>query len=142
VLSVRTDGETLIGIDYLPSGAPLVAPRHPLLVEACLQLDAYLRDPHYCFDLPLSLNGTPHRRRVWQAIAAILAGQTRSYGDIAAELGSSARAVGQACGANPLPLVIPCHRVVAKGGGLGGFMHSGDGFPLSVKRWLLVHERG
>lgn len=79
------------------------------------------------------------RRSVWAKIAAIGPGRTRSYGEIARELGSAPRAVGQACGANPLPLVIPCHRVVASGG-IGGFAHHEAGFYLSVKRWLLSHE--
>jgi methylated-DNA-[protein]-cysteine S-methyltransferase len=141
VVGVRTEGERLAAIDYLALDTPLVLPREPLLDEACRQIEAYLRNPRHRFDLPLKLDGTPYRQRVWQAIAAIPAGRTRSYADIAAEMGSSPRAVGQACGANPLPIVVPCHRVVAKGGGLGGFMHSEGDFPLSVKRWLLAHER-
>ena len=72
-------------------------------------------------------------------ISAIEAGRTRSYGELARELRSAARAVGQACGANPLPLVVPCHRVLAAGG-IGGFAHSEGGFLLEVKRWLLAHE--
>ncbi|MBI2318943.1 MAG: MGMT family protein, partial [Betaproteobacteria bacterium] len=82
---------------------------------------------------------TPFQRRVWSAIAAIAPGRTRSYGDIARELGSSARAVGQACGENSFPLVIPCHRVVSAAG-IGGFAHSGGGYLLEAKRWLLGHE--
>ncbi|HEX9181099.1 MAG TPA: methylated-DNA--[protein]-cysteine S-methyltransferase, partial [Burkholderiales bacterium] len=92
--------------------------------------------------LPLRAAGTDHQRRVWSALAAIPVGQTLSYGELAGTIGSSARAVGQACGANPLPLLVPCHRVVARDGGLGGFMGRRDGFALSVKRWLLEHERG
>jgi methylated-DNA-[protein]-cysteine S-methyltransferase len=67
--------------------------------------------------------------------------QTRSYGDIARALHSAPRAVGQACGANPFPVVVPCHRVLAAGGGLGGFARQREGFLLDVKRWLLAHER-
>jgi methylated-DNA-[protein]-cysteine S-methyltransferase len=71
----------------------------------------------------------------------IPAGRTRTYGDLARELGSSARAVGGACGANPLPVVVPCHRVIAANGALGGFMGAkDDGFELGIKRWLLGHE--
>lgn len=83
---------------------------------------------------------TPHQKKVWQAMLAIPAGQTRTYGEIAVELHSCAQAVGQACGANPIPIVIPCHRVVSKSG-LGGFMKHGSGAPLDIKRWLLAHER-
>jgi methylated-DNA-[protein]-cysteine S-methyltransferase len=69
------------------------------------------------------------------------AGKTRTYGELADELRSSARAVGGACGANPIPVVVPCHRVIASGGRIGGFMGAKDeGFELGIKRWLLEHE--
>lgn len=71
---------------------------------------------------------------------AIPRGQTRSYGELAAQLKSGAQAVGQACGANPIPVIIPCHRVVGKSG-LGGFMRHANGAPLDIKRWLLAHEQ-
>ena len=91
--------------------------------------------------MPLRPSGTAFQRRVWEQIAAIPNGQTRSYGRLAKDLKNAPRAVGQACGANWFPLVIPCHRVTAAGG-LGGFASSDDenGFHLSVKRWLLRHE--
>jgi methylated-DNA-[protein]-cysteine S-methyltransferase len=98
-----------------------------------------VRDPQFRFDLPLASHGTLFQRRVWGKIAAIRAGRTRSYGELARELRSAPRAVGQACGANPLPLVVPCHRVLAAAG-IGGFAHCEGGFHLSVKRWLLAHE--
>jgi len=130
------------GIRYLPPGTPLCAPDDALARETCRQIEAYLRDPRFSFSLPLRAPGSDHQRRAWRAIAAIPAGQTLSYGELAATISSSARAVGQACGTNPLPLVIPCHRVVARDGSLGGFMGRRGGFALSVKRWLLEHERG
>ena len=85
--------------------------------------------------------GTAFQQRVWGAIASIPRGHVRTYGDLARLLGSAPRAVGQACGANWFPLVVPCHRVTAAGG-LGGFSNSADadGFHLGVKRWLLAHE--
>jgi methylated-DNA-[protein]-cysteine S-methyltransferase len=70
---------------------------------------------------------------------AIPRGRTRTYGELARELGGEARAVGQACGDNRLPIVIPCHRVVAADG-IGGFAHATDGYPIEAKRWLLLHE--
>ncbi|MDD4930415.1 MAG: MGMT family protein [Gallionella sp.] len=82
---------------------------------------------------------TPHRLKVWQAIALIPRGETRSYGELAIELHSGAQAIGQACGANPLPIVIPCHRVTGRAG-LGGFMKSTMDSTLDIKRWLLAHE--
>ena len=84
--------------------------------------------------------GTVFQRRVWAMIAAIPAGHTSTYADIAAHLHTAPRAVGQACGANPVPLLVPCHRVVARGG-LGGFARCDGGYLLEVKRWLLAHEQ-
>jgi methylated-DNA-[protein]-cysteine S-methyltransferase len=106
-----------------------------------VQLQAYLDDPRFEFDLPLQLSGTRHRLAVWEAMQRIPAGATRTYGELAKELRSSARAVGGACGANPIPVVVPCHRVIAAGGAIGGFMgERGEGFELGIKRWLLGHE--
>jgi methylated-DNA-[protein]-cysteine S-methyltransferase len=85
------------------------------------------------------IEGTPLQRAVWDAMCAIPRGKTRTYGDIARELGAEAREIGQACGDNRLPIVIPCHRVVAANG-LGGFAHATSGYLIEVKRWLLAHE--
>lgn len=99
---------------------------------------AYLQQPHQAFSLPAQLAGSAFQQKVWLAILAIPLGQTRTYSELAAQLQSGPRAVANACGANRLPLLIPCHRVVAKNG-LGGFMR-GDKNGLSIKRWLLAHE--
>ncbi len=108
-----------------------------VLRQASQQLEAYFAGDLKIFDLPLAPAGTTFQRRVFAAMAAIPFGATRSYGALAAELGSVARAVGGACGANPLPILIPCHRVLAAGGRLGGFS-GGGGVP--TKTWLLRHE--
>lgn len=139
VLGVRTSGGRLAEIVFLKSSSAALAPRDSVAERACMQLEGYFADPEFGFDLPLAPRGTPFQRRVWSKIAAIAAGHTRSYGEIAREIDSAARAVGQACGANPLPLVVPCHRVLAASG-IGGFAHHDEGFHLSVKRWLLAHE--
>lgn len=140
-MGVRISGDAISELVFLPEAGTGVAARmHPLAREACRQIAAYQRDAGFRFDLPLLLRGTAFQRRVWQAIAAVPRGRTCRYGEMARELGSSARAVGQACGANALPLVIPCHRVVAAGG-IGGFAHHRDGYLLQAKRWLLAHER-
>ncbi len=139
LLGIRVEGGSLAEIVFLPKTGRALAPRNPLAARACAQIERYLDDPEFRFDLPLARAGTSFRRSVWAKIAAIGPGRTRSYGEIARELGSAPRAVGQACGANPLPLVIPCHRVVAATG-IGGFAHHGGGFHLAVKRWLLAHE--
>src|SRR4029077_2033579 len=129
----------LAEIVFLKSRGTALAPRDRVAERACAQLESYFGDPEFRFDLPLAAGGTPFQRRVWSKIAAIAPGRTRSYGEIAREIDSAARAVGQACGANPLPLVVPCHRVLAADG-IGGFAHHEGGFHLSVKRWLLSHE--
>lgn len=138
-LGVRCDENEIHRIDFLPP-TPEVAPGNALAAEAARQIGAYLADAEYAFVLPLRLSGTPFQRRVWQQIAAIPLHQTRTYGDLARSVGSAPRAVGQACGSNPFPVVVPCHRVLAAGGGLGGFAGQRDGLLLEIKRWLLAHE--
>ncbi|MCL2523129.1 MAG: methylated-DNA--[protein]-cysteine S-methyltransferase [Betaproteobacteria bacterium] len=138
-LGVRCDEDEITNIDFLEP-CPEVAPQTPLAAEAARQLRAYLADPAFAFSLPLRPAGTAFQRRVWAAIAAIPGGQTRTYGELAKALRNAPRAVGQACGANPYPLAVPCHRVVASGGGLGGFARERGGFLLAIKRWLLGHE--
>ena len=138
-LGIRIAGNRLTGIDFLTQDVPLLEPVDPFAREVCNQIAAYLAQPSFRFDLPLSLSGTPFQMKVWAEIAKIPSGRTLRYGDISKYLHSSPRAVGQACGSNPIPLVIPCHRVVSAAG-MGGFMHSGKGHPLAVKRWLIAHE--
>lgn len=139
VLGICCANDVLVGIDFLAPDTLLQAPGSPFAQQVCQQLAAYFADPDFHFTLPLRLNGTPHQNKVWQAMCAIPRGQTRQYGELARALASSARAVGQACGANPIPIVIPCHRVVSKAG-MGGFAHHRDGYELDIKRWLLAHE--
>jgi methylated-DNA-[protein]-cysteine S-methyltransferase len=112
--------------------------QHPSFKQITQEILAYLQQPHQAFSLPAQLSGSAFQQKVWLAILAIPLGQTRTYSELAAQLQSGPRAVANACGANRLPLLIPCHRVVAKNG-LGGFMR-GDKNGLSIKRWLLSHE--
>lgn len=140
-LGVQCSDDEVTAIDFIEA-RPEQAPGTPLAAEAARQLHAYLADPNFAFSLPLRPTGTTFQRRVWQEISAIPAGQTHTYGQLAKSLKNAPRAVGQACGANPYPVVVPCHRVVATGGGLGGFARERGGFLLDVKRWLLKHEGG
>ena len=112
------------------------APTH-LLREAARQLGAYFAGELTRFDLPLKPEGSDFGKRVWQAMSAIPYGETATYGALAQELASSARAVGRACGANPIPVIVPCHRVVARGGGRGGYSGRGG---LRTKEFLLELE--
>jgi methylated-DNA-[protein]-cysteine S-methyltransferase len=107
-----------------------------LLARARDQLHAYFDGELTEFDLPLAPMGSPYRQAVWRALCGIPFGATRSYAELAAVAGGSARSVGQANGSNPIPVIIPCHRVVASNH-LGGYS-GGDG--LTTKRWLLAHE--
>jgi methylated-DNA-[protein]-cysteine S-methyltransferase len=139
-VAVSTRDGRIAGIRYLPPAAEAMAPRNALAERAARQLERYREDADAAFDLPLAIEGTAFQRSVWQAMCAIPRGRTRTYGELAEELGGEARAVGQACGDNRLPIVIPCHRVVAAGG-IGGFGHATGGYLLEAKRWLLMHER-
>ena len=132
-ITVSEEDGALVSLDWgwVPDQAST-----PLLLKAEEQLHAYFDGRLTAFDLPLAPFGTPYRQRVWKALTEIPYGATRTYGDIAAVAGGSARSVGQANGFNPIPLIIPCHRVVA-GSHLGGYS-GGDG--LETKRWLLSLE--
>jgi methylated-DNA-[protein]-cysteine S-methyltransferase len=138
-VGVATRGDRLVAIRYLPPSTSAQAPANALAERAARQLERYRDDADCSFDLPLEIEGTAFQKSVWQAMCAIPRGRTRTYGALAQELGGEARAVGQACGDNRLPIVIPCHRVVAADG-IGGFSHATGGYLLEAKRWLLMHE--
>ena len=138
-IGIECNADEITGIDYLEARAEVV-PKTPLAREAVRQLRAWLNDPSFQFGLPLAPAGTHFQRRVWDQISAIPSGRTLSYGEVAAAIRSGPRAVGNACGANPYPIVVPCHRVVGANQGLGGFARQRGGFLLDIKRWLLQHE--
>ena len=119
------------------AGPAIPGPAAPALTSAAEQLTAYLEGRLEAFDLPLDLRGTPFQKTVWEAVAAVPFGQTVTYGQIAAQIGKpkAARAVWAASGANPLPIVVPCHRVIGSNGDLCGY---GGGLP--IKRALLDLE--
>jgi methylated-DNA-[protein]-cysteine S-methyltransferase len=140
-MGMRTEGDLLRELVFLPSGMAEKAPADRLAEKTARQLERYYADPDFVFDLPLMELGTEFQRRVWKAICAIPRGEVLTYGQIAKHLRTAPLAVGQACGANWYPLIVPCHRVTATGG-IGGFANHDDstGFHLGVKRWLLAHE--
>jgi methylated-DNA-[protein]-cysteine S-methyltransferase len=139
-LGIRHDTPEHIGeIYFAPPGSLLQKPCLPLAEQFIEEISRYLIDPHYDLHLPLAARGTAFQQQVWQKIRAIQPGRTRHYGELAGELTSAARAVGQACAANPFPLVTPCHRVLGKTG-LVGFAHAKGGWLVETKRWLLQHE--
>ena len=129
------------GIRYLPVTVESKMPENDLAERAARQIENYRDDPDTKFDLPLLIEGSEFQRSVWEVMCAIPRGRTLTYGEVARKLGGEARVVGQACGDNKLPIVIPCHRVVGADG-IGGFSHTTDGYLIEVKRWLLMHEAG
>ena len=137
-LALEADGEALTSLRWADgdergeSGQP-----GPILTEAMRQLDRYFQRRLRRFDLPLAPRGTDFQKRVWAMMSDIPFGETATYGGMATALGSGARAVGTACGRNPLPIVVPCHRVLGSGGAAGGFS-GGAGLP--TKRQLLAIE--
>ena len=140
-IGIRTESGNVTELVYLPPHFGEKAAADAAAAAAATQVAAYLQDPDFVFTLPLAAVGSAFQQRVWKAIAAIPRGSVQTYGQVAKLVGSAPRAVGQACGANWFPLVIPCHRVLAAGG-LGGFSNHDEenGFHLGVKRWLLAHE--
>ena len=132
-LSIAEEGGAIVSVDWGWSRDQTVT---LLLSRARDQLFAYLDGHLTRFDLPLNPAGTPYRRRIWFALLDIPYGATRSYADIARQAGGSPRSVGQANGSNPIPIIIPCHRVLATTG-IGGYS-GGDGLP--TKRALLALE--
>ena len=140
-VAVATRHGCVSEIRYLPPTVALKAPANELAVRAVQQLKEYRSNPNAIFDLPLLIEGTEFQRQLWGALCDIPRGKTLTYGQLAQRLGAEARAVGQACGDNRLPIVIPCHRVVAAKG-IGGFAHCTSGYLIEAKRWLLMHECG
>lgn len=138
-MGVLCDEQTVTELVFLPPDAPEIPPANSLAALAVAALHAWIDEPDRPHGLPLAAQGTHFQRRVWDAIAAIPVGRTRRYGELAHELSSAARAVGGACGANPFPLIVPCHRVVSCQG-IGGFAGNIDGHLIRVKQWLLAHE--
>jgi len=124
-----------------PPSAAQDSREHPILDEAVRQLGEYFRGERTGFDLPLDVQGSPFQREVWESLRSIPYGATDTYGGLATRVGrpGAARAVGGANGANPLPIVVPCHRVVGADGALTGYGGPTDA-GIAMKRWLLRHE--
>ncbi|MDP6121333.1 MAG: methylated-DNA--[protein]-cysteine S-methyltransferase [Rhodospirillales bacterium] len=133
-LTLFADADALIAVEW--GGAPDPAPT-PVLREAVAQLEAYFRGRLTSFELPLRLPSSPFQRAVWVLMGDIPYGATRTYGDLARELDSAPRAVGGACGRNPIPIIVPCHRVLGAGGRMAGYS---GGAGVETKQALLRLE--
>ena len=137
-LALEADDNCVTSVRWASPGEPArSAAPNPVLKEAMRQLDRYFGRKLRRFDLPLAARGTDHQKRVWAMMCEIPFGETATYGGMAMALGSGPRAVGMACGRNPIPIIVPCHRVLASGGKEGGFS-GGRGLP--TKRQLLAIE--
>ncbi|MEO0893736.1 MAG: methylated-DNA--[protein]-cysteine S-methyltransferase [Pseudomonadota bacterium] len=132
-VTVISDGAAITGLAWRTAPSPQETPE---LLEACAQLKAYFEGELTTFDLPLRVRGSNAQKEVCAQMAAIPFGETLTYGDIAASVGLPAQAVGAACGGNPIPVIIPCHRVLGATS-LGGFS---GGVGIDTKVWLLRHE--
>ena len=138
-LGIACDGQRLVRLDYLAGQTGLKPAATPFEHEIAAQLAQFFEDPSHRFTLGLDLQGTDFQRRVWRALTRIPAGRTLGYGELAAQLDSGARAVGNACRANPVSIVVPCHRVVGAAG-IGGYSGKTGGREIDRKQWLLRHE--
>ena len=138
-VGIRMAGDVISTLDYLAADAPDQPPTATATAAVVTQLEAYFHNARYPFTVPLAPSGTAFQQRVWAALQAIPAGTVLTYGDLAQKLDTAARAIGGACRANPIPILIPCHRVVGRQG-LGGYTGAVTGDPLGIKRWLLRHE--
>ncbi|GAB6067741.1 hypothetical protein JCM13664_10590 [Methylothermus subterraneus] len=136
ILELKAQGEILTDLSWR-TGTEQEEDGELAAVKA--QLKAYFRDPATPFECVLAAKGSAFCRRVWQALLAIPPGEARTYGELARQLGTYPRAVAAACRANPYPILVPCHRVVAKSG-LGGYCGRSLGEAVEIKRWLLRHE--
>jgi len=137
-LALEAEGDTLTGVRWASDAERATdAEASPILREAQRQLDRYFKRKLQRFDLPLAALGTPFQKSVWTMMCAIPFGETATYGGMAMALSSGPRAIGMACGRNPIPIIVPCHRVLASGGKEGGFS-GGQGLP--TKRKLLALE--
>jgi methylated-DNA-[protein]-cysteine S-methyltransferase len=139
-LGIQIQDEYITRLDYLGDTVALNPDKTPSGRQVAAQLARYFDNPQHRFTLPVEAHGTDFQRRVWLALTEIPCGETRTYSELAAELGSGARAVGNACRNNPVSIIIPCHRVVSVSG-IGGYSGKTDGREINRKQWLLSHER-
>jgi methylated-DNA-[protein]-cysteine S-methyltransferase len=134
-LGICTVAQQLARLDFLADHTPLIDPGEKISKLIVNELEQYFKNSGFQFNIPYSLQGTPFQKRVWGALSDLPMQRTISYGTLAKRLNTSARAVGSACRTNPIPILIPCHRVVTQQG-LGGY----KGKKLFIKKWLLTHE--
>lgn len=136
---VETEDQQLVKLEYHCNKKVTTRKLDIFSSRVKKQIETYFQSSQASFTVPVMLAGTSFQKKVWLAMQKIPAGQTRTYGDISEQLQSSPRAVGNACRANPVPLIVPCHRVIGKAG-VGGFGGKTSGRNIDCKNWLLKHE--
>ena len=138
-LEILATPTTLVQIEFLDTDVPLRCTKRPIVQQLIRELNQYFKNPNFKFTISYQVTGTAFQKRVWNALVQLPIGKTITYGELAKQLKTGARAVGNACRANPLPLLIPCHRVLAKHG-FGGFSGDRMGKKIAIKQWILTHE--
>ena len=138
-VQIRAQDDFIVSVDFVSLLPESGSEKNKILLQAQQQMQTYCEQPRHVFALPLRMRGTPFQQRVWQALQNIPAGEVRTYGELAQQLKSSPRAIGGACRANPLPIIVPCHRVVSRQG-MGGYSGETAGANMDIKRGLLRHE--
>lgn len=136
-LYLNFSNQTLCSLEV--THLPVSSRAEPYMAKTIAAINNYFVNPSQQFDIALAISGTTFQKKVWEALCQIPAGKTLTYGQLAKQLKTSPRAIGQACRTNPLIIVIPCHRIIAQHG-LGGYSGAREGKWLSVKEWLLTHE--
>jgi methylated-DNA-[protein]-cysteine S-methyltransferase len=138
-VQLSAQNDCIVSVDFVARSYQPNSTRNVLLQQAQQQLNAYCEHAQFVFTLPLHMQGTAFQQRVWCALQKIPVGSVTTYGELAKQLNSSPRAVGGACRANPLPIIVPCHRVVSRQG-MGGYSGQTTGVNMEIKRSLLRHE--
>lgn len=138
-IGIKTEFEKLISVNYLPETVKNFKEKEYFVKEVITQLQAYFSQPQFHFTLPINPEGTLLQKEIWHALRNIPKGTTTTYGSLAESLTTNPRVVGNACRKNPIPIIIPCHRVVAANN-LGGYSGQTQGDLIKIKKWLLHHE--
>lgn len=140
-IGILTENESVLNVHYLLNSVRAKQPKDIFTKEIAHQCEAYFSEAQWKFNIRPQFFGTPHQLRVWKVLTRIRYGETKTYGEIAREIASGARAVGNACRVNPVHLIVPCHRVVGVNS-FGGFLGDHSGARVLIKQWLLQHEQG
>jgi methylated-DNA-[protein]-cysteine S-methyltransferase len=131
--------DKLSKLEFLAGGSKK-PPRDSLTKHIAAELAQYFKNPKHSFNISMHLDGTPFQKTVWRALQQIPPGKTMTYGELAKKLKTSPRAIGQACRTNPIPIIVPCHRIIAANH-LGGYAGKLKGKMMDIKQWLLQHEK-